>query len=268
METRQGQRAGLVNSDFLEDLVRRGDPDRHLSALSAEPIARRKLFALYGFNLEVARAAWASNDPVICAVRLNWWAEAVGPARFKDARTSNHLVSSVAELIRTGELPMDSFKRMIDARYRDLNREPFTALDEFDEYIDATSGELMTLAARTLGAPELASETVRLFARGSGAASFLRAVPSLSAKGWNAFGADMELVSDIVRSASERILAARRNRKKVPRSSTPALLAGWRAGAALGKAASDLQRIHSGQLEESEFMRRGTLLVRGFTGNW
>ena len=257
-----------MNSDFLEDLVRRGDPDRHLSALSAEPIGRRRLFALYGFNLEVARAAWASNDPAICAVRLNWWAEAVGPARSEDVQKGNYVVSSVAELIRTAELPMDSFKRIINARYRDLNRQQFTTLDEFDEYIDATSGELMLLAARALGAPKLALETVGLFARGSGAASFLRAVPSLSARGWNAFGADTELVSDIVRSASNRIRAARRNRKKVPRSSTPALLAGWRAGAALGKAASDLQRIHSGQLEESEFMRRGALLVRGFTGNW
>lgn len=258
----------LVTRDFLEDLVRRGDPDRHLSALSAEPVGRRRLFVLYGFNLEVARSAWASPDPAVCAVRLNWWADAIGSSLSGDVRESNDLFSCVAELIRSAKLPPDSFNRMIDARYRDLNRETFSALDEFEEYIDATSGELMALAARTLGAPEQAIETVKLFAWSSGAVSFLRAVPSLSKRGWNAFGANTELVREVVRLASVRLRAARRNRRQVPRGATPALLAGWRTGAALERASSDLGRIDSGQLEESEFMRRATLLARSLTGNW
>ncbi len=258
----------LVAPDFLEDLVRRGDPDRHLSALSAEPVGRRRLFVLYGFNLEVARSAWTSPDPAVCAVRLNWWADAIGSSLSGDVRESSDLLSCVAELIRSADLPPDSFNRMIEARYRDLNRETFSSLDEFEEYIDATSGELMALAARTLGAPERAMETVKMFAWSSGAISFLRAVPSLNKRGWNAFGANTDLVRDIVRLASVRIRAARRNRRQVPRGATPALLAGWRAGAALERASSDLRRIDSGQLEESEFMRRATLLARSLTGNW
>lgn len=257
-----------MTPDFLEDLVRRGDPDRYLSALSAEPINRHRLFVLYGLNLEIARSAWASPDPAVCAVRLNWWADAIGASLSGNAQKSNELLSSVAELIRSEDLPVDSFNRMIDARYRDLNREVFGTLDEFEDYIDSTSGELMTLAARTLGAPEQAMETVKMFAWSSGAISFMRAVPLLGKRGWNAFGANTELVRDIVHLASERIRIARRNREKVPRSATPALLAGWRTGAALKKASSDLRRIDSDQLEESEFMRRATLLMRSFTGNW
>ena len=257
-----------MTPDFLEDLVRRGDPDRYLSALSAESINRHRLFVLYGLNLEIARSAWASPDPAVCAVRLNWWADAIGASLSGDVQKSNELLSSVAELIRSEDLPVDSFNRMIDARYRDLNREVFSTLDEFEDYIDATSGELMTLAARTLGAPEQAMETIKMFAWSSGAVSFLRAVPSLCDRGWNAFGTNAELVRDIVRLASDRVQSARRNREKVPRSATPALLAGWRTSTALERATSDLRRIDSGQLEESEFMRRATLLTRSFTGNW
>ena len=257
-----------MTRDFFEDLVRRGDPDRHLSALSAEPVGRRRLFVLYGFNLEIARSAWASPDPAVCAVRLNWWADAIGSSLSGDVRESSDLLSCVAELIRSADLPPDSFNRMIEARYRDLNRETFSSLDEFEEYIDATSGELMALAARTLGAPESALETIKMFAWSSGAISFLRAVPSLSKRGWNAFGANTELVQEIVRLASVRLRTARRNRRQVPRGVTPALLAGWRTGAALERASSDLGRIDSDQLEESEFMRRATLLMRSLTGNW
>ncbi|MCB1349117.1 MAG: squalene/phytoene synthase family protein, partial [Maritimibacter sp.] len=55
------------------DLVRRGDPDRFRAAMAAPVEARARLFPLYAFNLEVARAPWASSDPTVAKMRLQFW---------------------------------------------------------------------------------------------------------------------------------------------------------------------------------------------------
>ena len=63
--------------DELADEVRRGDPDRWRAAMLAPAAARPGLFALYAFNLEVARAPWVASEPALAAIRLAWWREAV-----------------------------------------------------------------------------------------------------------------------------------------------------------------------------------------------
>lgn len=54
-------------------LVARGDPDRFAAIMAAPPAARARLFPLYAFNLEVARAPWVTKEPMIAEMRLQWW---------------------------------------------------------------------------------------------------------------------------------------------------------------------------------------------------
>ena len=63
--------------DELADEVRRGDPDRWRAAMLAPAAVRPGLFALYAFNLEVARAPWLASEPALAAIRLAWWREAL-----------------------------------------------------------------------------------------------------------------------------------------------------------------------------------------------
>jgi phytoene synthase len=58
--------------DHCEQLVRAGDKDRFLATLFAPPKYRRALFALYAFNLEVARTGMA-REPPPGEIRLPWW---------------------------------------------------------------------------------------------------------------------------------------------------------------------------------------------------
>ena len=60
------------------DLVQRGDPDRFAAAMAAPVAARKVLFPLYAFNLEVARAPWVTEEPMIAEMRLQWWRDALG----------------------------------------------------------------------------------------------------------------------------------------------------------------------------------------------
>ena len=43
----------------------------------APAAARPGLFALYAFNLEMARAPWVASEPALAAIRLAWWREAL-----------------------------------------------------------------------------------------------------------------------------------------------------------------------------------------------
>ncbi len=68
-------------------LVERGDPDRFMAVMAAPVPARARLFPLYAFNLEVARAPWVTQEPMIAEMRLQWWRDTVealacgGPVR-------------------------------------------------------------------------------------------------------------------------------------------------------------------------------------------
>jgi 15-cis-phytoene synthase len=59
------------------DLVSRADPDRFIAALAAPPEARPILIPLYAFNVEVSRAPWVTDEPMIAEMRLQWWRDAL-----------------------------------------------------------------------------------------------------------------------------------------------------------------------------------------------
>src|SRR5438477_1689136 len=86
--------------------VRAADPDRYFSALFAPAPKRAFLLVLYAFNAEVARIAETVREPMLGAIRLEWWRETVEAASKGSAR--NHdvargLVSLLAEGALTRE---------------------------------------------------------------------------------------------------------------------------------------------------------------------
>ena len=69
-----------MSLDACAALLQRGDPDRYLSVLAAPLWARELLLPLYACNLEIARAPWASKEPMIAEMRLQWWRDKIGRA--------------------------------------------------------------------------------------------------------------------------------------------------------------------------------------------
>jgi len=75
-------------------------------------------------------------------------------------------------------------------------------------------------------------------------------------------------VAALARQGLDWIARARGRRGAVPARAAPALLAGWRAAALLDQAARAPERVAQGGLVQSEFARRGGLLLRAATGRW
>lgn len=162
-------------------LVRTYDPDRYFSALFAPADKRPLLFALYAFNHELARVAETVREPMMGEIRLQWWRDAIEQARAGKPRRHD-VAEALAGVFSSVDLPHAMIDTMIDARAFDSSAETFEDFAALERYVDGTSGNLMRLAARVLGAGEgcyaLASEAGIAY----GLAGLLRTLPFHAAR--------------------------------------------------------------------------------------
>ncbi|MGL4242615.1 MAG: squalene/phytoene synthase family protein, partial [Beijerinckiaceae bacterium] len=148
-------------------LVERGDPDRFAAVMAAPVACRAQLFPLYAFNLEVARAPWVTEEPMIAEMRLQWWRDVLENAASGAAR-AHEVAGPLHYLIRDFGLPVDVMDRLIAARHWDVGRDGFADAGALAAYIEDTGAGLIWLAARALGAPERAEVAVRAYGWATG----------------------------------------------------------------------------------------------------
>lgn len=146
--------------------VRRQDQERYLTALFAPAACREDLFALYAFNLEVAKTAEVVSEAMIGRIRLQWWREAIEEIYENNGgRPRAHaVVEPLAGAVTRHDLPRAPFERLIDAREADLDGEPPADLAALEAYAEGSAASLFTLALGVLDTPTErgpASEAVR-----------------------------------------------------------------------------------------------------------
>jgi|SRR5882672_3994984 len=134
-----------------EEIVRKADYDRYLAALFATQALRRQLITLYAFNYELAKTAESVSQPIAGQIRLQWWRDRIAEL-YGGADLDHRLANALGEIIAEHDLPRELFDELIDARENDLEEAPFDDMASLETYADATSGNLMRLAARILDA--------------------------------------------------------------------------------------------------------------------
>lgn len=192
------------DADYCRDLVMRYDPDRFRTVLFAPGPARDDLFVLYAFNLEIARIRESVSEPMLGAMRLQWWRETLDAAGRGEAR--RHAVAApLAELIPRHGLPRAPFERLLDARARDMEETGFESLTAMTAYAEATAGLPLALALAILGSRGEASDEA---ARHMGAAwaltGLLRALPYRLRQGRDTLPDDLRASHGV----SDRVLRA------------------------------------------------------------
>ena len=242
---------------YCAEELRARDRDRFLLCLFAPPQRREALFALYAFNLEVAKTAEVVSEPMLGQIRLQWWREALAEIYEGKQVRRHHVVEPLAVAIRDHGLARAAFKRLIDAREADLDPAPPPDLAALESYAAATSATLQSLALAILGVEEEAAETA---ARQVGIAwaltGLLRAVPfharqkrlylpedHLAVTGvrtaelfeLRTSDALAGVVMRLAKRARERLSEARRLRGEVPKGALPALLPACLAEAYLAR---------------------------------
>lgn len=250
--------------DACATLVQRGDPDRFAAVMAAPPSARARLFPLYAFNLEVARAPWVTEQPLIAEMRLQFWRDmltATKPRAHEVAGPLHVLLQETPALVPL----LDS---LIEARRHDITREPFASDTAFDAYIEATSSTLLWSAALTLGAAPKTETAFRALGWASGLASYLRAVPALTARNLQPLvNPDPRAIRTLAAEGMNHLTIARRQRGSFG-AAAPAALAASMAGPLLHQAFQNPTRVAEGTLALSEFTRRGSLVWMALTGRF
>jgi phytoene synthase len=163
--------AALANR--LAGSVRAADPDRYFAALFAPAPLRPYLFAFYAFHAEVARVAETVREPMLGAIRLEWWRETAEGAA-KGAPRNHDVAKGLAGLLAEKPVALADLEALIATRAFDSSADYFADFSALEAYIDATSGAVMRVAAKILGGkPEITREAGQAF----GLTGLLRALP-------------------------------------------------------------------------------------------
>jgi phytoene/squalene synthetase len=157
----------------LAHTVRAADPDRYFASLFAPAPHRPYLHALYAFNHEVAHVAESVREPMLGAIRLEWWRETAEGAA-KGAPRNHDVARGLAALFADRHLPLPALESIIAARAFDSDAGQFANFVALETYLDATGGELMRLAAAIMGGDP---GTVREAAQAYGLVGLLRSLP-------------------------------------------------------------------------------------------
>jgi 15-cis-phytoene synthase len=244
-----------MSVDACAGIVARGDPDRFAAVMAAPVAVRGRLFVLYAFNLEVARAPWVTQEPMIAEMRLQWWRDVLD-----SPRRAHEVAGPLHDLIGQAGLPVAVMDRMVAARAWDIGRQAHADQAALDTYLEDTGAGLMRLAAKATGGPDAAARDLGWAA---GLAAYLQACAALEARG------RVPLVDGTqagVRALALRGLARIAAARKGGRGA--ALLAGWQAEGLLRQVMRDPAVVADGRMGLSEFSRRRRLMWQAVTGRF
>ena len=109
-----------------------------------------RCYALYAFNLEVARTRELAREPMPGEIRLQWWRDVLGGAGRGEV-DAHPVAAALRDVVVRYRLPPRMLLELIDARSFDLYDEPMASLSYLERYAAQTSSALIELAARILG---------------------------------------------------------------------------------------------------------------------
>ncbi|GFE64260.1 squalene/phytoene synthase family protein [Litoreibacter roseus] len=253
-----------MSLEACADLIARADPDR-FAAIRLAPIeAQQILLPIYAFNVEVSRAPWVTQEPMIAEMRLQWWRDALDEIANRGIVRAHEVTVPLAQVLDAGGAA--ALDKAVAARRWDIFRDPFENAEHFEEFIASTSGNVMWTAARLLGAED--ESGVRNFAFGVGISNWLQAIPALLASGRQPLlEGNTAAIRDLADEGLRRIDSAARARKTLS-AAEPVLLTGWTARPMLDAARRNPEAVLTGLPQLSPFRRDTRLAKLSYFGWW
>jgi len=171
----------LIGNNWLSSL-KKFDRERFNSLQQLSVENRKKIAAIYFFNLELANIAWNVNEPELRYLKLRWWEEFVKSINTESFFKPNEYLSILSNLVSEKVLSKNDLLRLINAREFDCSNKPFDSLDQQMEYLRDTSQNLLFMGLSCL--QEFSDKSLRknlseYFGLSLGLARFILAAGSL-----------------------------------------------------------------------------------------
>ena len=234
----------------VRTIARDGDLDRYVSVLFAPGACREHLFALYAFNVELARIGEQVSEPQLGEIRLQWWRDALD--RVSSGETTGQPVAdAIGFAVRECKLSQPSLAGLIDARRFDVSVKIMPDTAALDDYLGNTAGALFNLASEVCMAggravdPRALDEAVRAAGIAYGLTGLMRALPVHARRGRVDIPEDgllrhgtspaqllageeseglTELLADLRETARSALKSARQHVAELPPAARPAFL--------------------------------------------
>ena len=171
----------MIGNNWLSSL-KKFDRERYNSLQQLSVENRKKIAAIYFFNLELANIAWNVTEPELRYLKLRWWEEFVKSINTESFFKPNEYLSILSNLVLEKVLSKNDLLRLINAREFDCSNKPFDSLDQQMEYLRDTSQNLLFMALSCL--QEFSDKSLRknlseYFGLSLGLARFILAAGSL-----------------------------------------------------------------------------------------
>ena len=171
----------MIGNNWLSSL-KKFDRERFNSLQQISVEKRKKIAAIYFFNLELANIAWNVNEPELRYLKLRWWEEFVKSINTESFFKPNEYLSILSNLVSEKVLSKNDLLRLINAREFDCSNKPFDSLDQQMEYLRDTSQNLLFMGLSCL--QEFSDKSLRknlseYFGLSLGLARFILAAGSL-----------------------------------------------------------------------------------------
>ncbi len=133
---------------FLEQALRRDDPEAWLISLYAPAIVRPQVQALAAFAHELRGISAKVTQTLAGEIRLQWWRDVLARPESTDAATP--LAAALLQCMGQARLPVSALEAMIDAYAHDLYGEAFADQAALEAYCGATDAALLRLTTLVL----------------------------------------------------------------------------------------------------------------------
>ena len=132
--------------------IQNSDYDRYISLIFSPKQKREDLEVLALFNLEMSRVKNKVSEPMLGLIRFQWWREAIDEIfDFSKTPRNHELVNLLRNLVeKYALLSKEEFIKLIDAREKDLETEPFPTYEDFKTYLKNTSAPINILSLQII----------------------------------------------------------------------------------------------------------------------
>ncbi len=180
-------------------LVRQQDRDRFFLSLAVEPERRAALWALFAFNIEIAKTREVVTETQLGLIRLQWWRDNIAALYDGKEPFGNPILIELAAAILMYDLPQVDFDALLYAREFDLEGVTPPDLKGLENYADFTTTPLNRLALKIIG--QAADEkTLRDISTGYALTGIMRAAPYHAARGMMLIPPDVSLADIAARA--------------------------------------------------------------------
>ena len=135
-----------MNITYQANQVKQYDHDRYICCLFASSAEQTRLFTILAFNTEISLISEQTSDLAPALMRITWWQDAIDDL-YQGKLRQHSLIKDLNEIIVQQKIPVELFRRFLQARMIELHKQPPKNMAELIHFSENTGANLLEIIA-------------------------------------------------------------------------------------------------------------------------